>query len=99
MWTVKVTVEENEVFRPSEILADLRMVAETLFHPMRLVGFWDAQADGMHLCPQESRKEQCPHKLSMDDPNYVEYSATAARDMDAVLEVTFPHAQVSLYLK
>ena len=42
MWTVKVTVEENEVFRPSEILADLRTVAETLFHPMRLVGFWDA---------------------------------------------------------
>ena len=99
MWTVSVNIEENQVFTASEILADLRTVAETLFHPLRLVGFWDSQADGMHLCPYESRKEQCPHKLPHDDAAYVSYSKTAEREMDAILEVYFPHAQVHVYLK
>ena len=99
MWTVTVNVEENEVFSASQILADLRVVTETLFYPLRQVGFWDNQADGMHLCPQESRKTECPHKLPHDDPSYVEYSKTAEREMDALLEVVFPHAQVHIYLK
>ena len=99
MWTVSVNIEENQVFTASQILADLRAVAETLFHPLRQVGFWDDQADGMHLCPYESRKAQCPHKLPHDNPAYVSYSKTAEREMDAVLEVHFPHAQVYVYLK
>jgi len=99
VWTIRVNVEENEVFNASQILADLRMVAETLFHPMRLVGFWDGLANGMHLCPHEGRKMRCPHKLPHDDPSFVEYSRTAEREMDASLEVVFPHAQVHIYLK
>ena len=99
MWSVKITVEENEVFRPSEIIADLRTVAETLFHPMRLVGFWDDHADGMHLCPQESAGKTCPHKLPKDNPDYVDYATTISRGMGAVLHVAFPHAKVNLYLK
>ena len=99
MRIVSVRVEANEVFDASPILADLRVVAETLFYPLRQVGFWDNQASGAHLCPQESRKAECPHKLKQDNPSYVDYSKTAEREMDALLEVVFPHAQVHIYLK
>ena len=99
MWTVKVEIEGNEVFRASEVVADLRNVAETLFHPLRLVGFWDDQADGMHLCPYESSSRECPHHLPVGDPGRIEYFKTAERDLDAVLEVVFPHAGVHIYLK
>ena len=99
MWTVSISIEENEIFTASQILADLRTVAETLFHPLRLVGFWDNQADGMHLCPYESQKKQCPHKLPFSNTAYIAYSKTAERELDAILEVYFPHARLYVYLK
>ena len=48
-----VRIETDSPFRPSEIMGDLRIVAETLYHPMRLVGFWDAAAN-THMCPKPS---------------------------------------------
>lgn len=83
--------------RASEILADLRSAAETLYFPMKVVGFWDYQAD-LHLCPQEERREACPHKLAADDPARVDYARTLQRERRASVEVCFPHAGVRLYL-
>ena len=60
--TITVAIETDSDSRASEILADLRTVAETLYFPMKMVGFWDYAAD-LHLCPQEERRERCPHKL------------------------------------
>ena len=98
MWSVQVTIAEHEVFRPSEIIADLRTAAEALYFPLRMVGFWDSHAD-MHLCPWEQRREECPHRLDSGDEGHVEYDVTASRDMGATLRVEFPHARVSLYLR
>lgn len=99
MWSVVVSIEDNEVFKPTEIIADLQVVAETLFHPLRTVGLWDFHADDMHICPQERKGDKCPHKLSPDSPDYISYSDTAQRDLGARLRVQFPHANVSLYLR
>lgn len=95
----EINIEAEHGFRATEVIADLRNVAETLFSPLKLVGFWDEQADGMHLCPQEQTGKVCPHKLPLIDSNHVEYSVTADTDMRAVLEVSFPHADLKIYLK
>lgn len=94
---VTVSIEVEGDARATEILADLRSVAETLFYPMRLVGFWDHQAD-MHLCPQEERREACPHKLPTDHPEYVEYVSTLQRERRASIELNFPHAGITIFL-
>jgi len=98
VWSVQVNIEEHEVFRPSEIIADLRAAAEALYYPFKVVGFWDSHAD-MHLCPQEQRREECPHRLSVGDARYVDYEEMVSRDMGATLRVEFPHARVSLYMR
>ena len=94
---VTITIETEGGARPSEILADLRAVAETLYFPMRLVGFWDCRAD-IHLCPQEERREPCPHRLSVGDAGRVGYEATIARERRGSLQVAFPHAGIVIYL-
>ena len=99
MHHVQVKIETEGGFRATEVIADLRNVAETLFNPLKLVGFWDEQADGMHLCPQEQLGRECLHKLPQDDPRHVDYAVTADNDMRAVLEVSFAHAMVFLYLR
>ena len=65
---------------------------------MTLAGFWDYQAD-LHLCLQEERKEECPHKLPETDPRYVEYASSMQRERKVNIEVTFPHANVVIYLR
>ncbi|MDA1188444.1 MAG: hypothetical protein O2854_02015 [Chloroflexi bacterium] len=94
---VTVNIENDGESRATEIIADLRAVAETLFFPMKLVGFWDYHKD-MHLCPQEERRLVCPHELANDDPKFVEYAMTLQRERGANIEVSFPHAKVSIYL-
>ena len=37
---VEVNIATKSSFRPTEIVADLRNVAETLYHPLQLAGFW-----------------------------------------------------------
>ena len=94
---VTITIETVGGSRPSEILADLRAVAETLYFPMRLVGFWDSRAD-IHLCPQEERRETCPHRLPAGDAGRVDYEVTIARERRGSLQVAFPHAGIAVYL-
>ena len=94
---VTLNVETDGDARASEIIADLRTVAETLYFPMKLVGFWDYQAD-MQLCPHEERGEACPHKLPKDDPRYVDYAVTMQRERRANIQISFPHAGVTIFL-
>lgn len=94
---ITLAVETESHARASEILADLRSVAETLYFPMKMVGFWDYGAD-LHLCPQEERREVCPHKLPAGHPDRVEYVRTLQRERKASLELHFPHAGVKIYM-
>ena len=95
---VEVRIEGGGDARASEILADLRMVAETLYFPLRQVGFWDYGAD-LHLCPHEERREACPHGgQGADGTGQSGYAETMRRERRARLEVEFPHARVSVYL-
>lgn len=95
---VTVQVHADGSARASEIVADLRNAAESLFHPMRLVAYWDEQEGGRHTCPQEEQGQSCLHRLSPDDPDYVPFSATVEREMSGEMEVVFPHAGVTIYL-
>ena len=97
MERVTVTIEAQGGTRASEIIADLRAAAETLYYPMTLVGFWDYRAK-MHLCPQEERREACPHDLPEEDPDHVDYRMTMQRERQGHLEVFFPHAGIAVFL-
>ncbi len=94
---VIIRIETESGTRASETIADIRNATETLYFPMRLVGFWDHQAD-LHLCPQEERRQSCPHKLPEGDPQRVEYETTLQRERRANVEVYYPHAQIAIYL-
>jgi hypothetical protein len=95
--SVHITTEGG--FRATEIMADLRNVAKTLYHPLRPISFWDVTADNAHLCPYQNRGQECLHLLPRDDPRRVAYAATVEDQMDGIVEVYFPHAQVYIYLK
>jgi hypothetical protein len=94
---VTIDIETDGGTRASEIVADLRSAAETLYYPMTLVGFWDHRHD-MHLCPQEERLKPCLHKLPDDDPDHVDYQTTMQRERQGSLEVFFPHAGIAIFL-
>lgn len=94
---ITVTIQSDGDARASEILADLRSVAETLYYPMKLVGFWDYRAD-LHLCPHEERREACPHKLPANHPEHVDYVNTLQRERKANIELDFPHAGITIFL-
>ena len=93
-----IRIEVEGAARPTEIIADLRTAAETLYFPMRVVGFWDHRQN-LHLCPQEERRQDCPHTLPVVNPDYVDYSLSLQRERQANLEVYFSHAGVSMYLR
>ena len=94
MESVTVNLSTVGKFRSSEIVADLRNVAEILFHPMRCVGFWDMSTSG-HICPQIQRNEECNHVgVSAVDI----YRDLVEREMGCVIEVHFSHADVFIYL-
>ena len=97
MERVVIEITSDGDYRATETVADLRNAAETLYFPMRLVGFWDKRAD-MHLCPQEERRQPCPHGLPEDDPARVDYVLQLQRDRGGSLEVFYPHAGVAIYL-
>ena len=99
MHNIQINIESDGGFRATEVIADLRNVVETLFNPLKLVGFWDDQADGMHLCPQEQLGRECLHKLPSNDPRHVDYVTTAEDYMRAVLEVSFSHSSLLVYMK
>ena len=94
---VTINIVTDSGMRASEIMADLRNVSETLYYPMKLVGFRDHRLD-LHLCPQEERREVCPHRLLDSDPRYVDYETHLQRSRYANLRLDFPHADISIYL-
>lgn len=97
MEKVEIILSGGASYRPTEMVADLRSAAETLFFPMKTVGYWDVPTRD-HICPQAQKRRACPHVLEPDDPSHVDYVSTAEQDLDAVLEITFPHAKVRLFL-
>lgn len=97
MSKVTINIETAGSIRASETMADLRNVVENLYFPMRIAGFWDSQAD-VHLCPQEERHQECPHKKADAETNRSAYVETLQRDRKASVEVHFPHAEISFYL-
>ena len=86
-------------FRATEIMADLRNVAETLYAPLRPVSFWDVTAGDAHLCSYQNQGQECPHLLLADNPQHVSYVNTIESEMNGILEVFFPQAQVYIYLR
>ena len=94
---VTVRIETDSAIRPSEIVADLRSAAETLYYPMTVVGFWDYRLD-IHLCPQAERRMPCPHRLPCGHRGRIDYRAAMERERQANLEVFFPHADIALFL-
>ena len=95
---VVIEIKSDGNGRASEILADLRDAAETIYFPMKLVGFWDNRT-GMHLCPQEDRREECFHKKPVTEPQHADYVETIQRERGGSLEVFFPHAEVVIFLR
>ncbi|MEE9284763.1 MAG: hypothetical protein V3V35_03435 [Dehalococcoidia bacterium] len=97
METIEIAIPRSASYRATEMVSDLRNAIETLFFPMRVVGYWDVPS-GDHLCPQAQRGNRCPHALPPHDPQREDYLATVERDLDGVLEVVYSHARVRLYL-
>lgn len=95
--TVDIHVHTGSDFRATEIVADLRNVAETLFFPMKCAGFWDVPTKG-HICPQLQRGHECPHHDGSAHELLDGYRHTVENELRGVLEVAFPHAGVYIYL-
>ena len=94
---VTLDITGEGTLRATEIISDLRIVAETFYGPMKMVGFWDYKKD-MHLCPHMERRQDCPHTLEKSDPNFLSYTRTLERERHCNLAVSFPHADITLYL-
>ena len=94
MRRVIVDIRPEDGLQPTEIVADLRNAAELLFDPMRCVAFWDDRTSN-HQCPQQSSGRPCPHT----EQGLEKYQQLVERNMQAVLEVFFPHAGVHIYLR
>ena len=97
MEEITINISGKENYRPTEVLSDLRIVAETMYGPMKMVGFWDFEKD-IHLCPHIEKRKECPHKLNQSDPNYVDYETTLMRERQATLAISFPYAKTTLFL-
>lgn len=94
---VVVNIETVGDIRASETMADLRNVVENLYFPMRIAGFWDFQAD-VHLCPQEERRQECPHGIGDVAARKSAYIDTLQKERNANVEVYFPHAGMTFYM-
>jgi hypothetical protein len=84
-------------FRPTEILAELRIVAETLYAPMKMVGFWDKD-EGMHLCPEVEKHKPCLHDPENPGERFLSYVKTLERERQATLAILFKHSGITVYL-
>ena len=95
--TVVLHIETDGDYRASEIVADLRNTAEILFFPLKVVGYWD-EPTGDHLCPPAFIGNECPHIQPRESPKHIPYLKMIEEELDGVLHVEFPHAEVSVYL-
>jgi hypothetical protein len=92
---ITVNLAGPSEFRGTEIIGDLRVIAETLYYPFKFVAFWDGQT-GNHLCPQVQAGTACGH--SPDDSGRAAYAAAVEDKMKGELEIHFPHADLSIFL-
>ena len=92
---IAVKLEGPSEYRGTEIIGDLRVIAETLYYPFKFVAFWDGQT-GNHLCPQTQAGLRCAH--TPDDAGRTAYAVAVEDEMAGELEVTFPHADLSIFL-
>ena len=92
---IAVRLEGPSQYRGTEIIGDLRVIAETLYYPFKFVAFWDGQT-GNHLCPQTQAGRPCAH--SPDDAGRASYAVAVEDEMAGELEVLFPHADLSIFL-
>ncbi|MDE2900732.1 MAG: hypothetical protein OXN15_06895 [Chloroflexota bacterium] len=92
---ITVRLDGPAEYRGTEIIGDLRVIAETLYYPFKFVGFWDGQT-GNHLCPQTQAGQSCPHPPG--DAGRAAYASTVEERMTGELEVHFPHADLSIFL-
>ena len=92
---IEIQLLTPQEYRGSEIIGDLRGVAETLFYPFKFVGYWDGQTGG-HLCPKTESGKPCPHGTDTEGQN--SYALTIEYELSGELEVVFPHAQLTVYL-
>ena len=92
---IAVNLDGPAEFRGTEIIGDLRVIAETLYYPFKFVAFWDGQT-GNHLCPQTQAGGACTH--SPDDAGRAAYAVAVEDEMKGEIEVFFPHADLSIFL-
>ena len=92
--TIKI---EGQSFRATEVISDLRIAVETLYGPMKMVGFWD-RSQNIHRCPFLERHQDCPHTEPTEETVFSGYEKTLQRERQASLAIRFPHANVTLYL-
>ena len=92
---IAVNLDGPAEYRGTEIIGDLRVIAETLYYPFKFVGFWDGQT-GNHLCPQTQAGEACWHPPG--DDGLAAYAVAVEDQMKGELEVFFPHADLSIFL-
>lgn len=92
---IKVNLDGPPEYRGTEIIGDLRVIAETMYYPFKFVAFWDGQT-GNHLCPQTQAGEKCSH--TPDDAGRSAYAVAVEDHMKGELEVHFPHADLSIFL-
>ena len=97
MRKVTINIDTESDFRASEIIADLRNTAELLYHPMKLVGFWDLCTDG-HMCPQIQKGNKCTHREKSREQALKEYRVIVEQELHGVMEINFPHANIYIYL-
>ncbi len=92
---ITVNLDGPAEYRGTEIIGDLRVIAETLYYPFKFVAFWDGQT-GNHLCPQTQAGELCEHPP--DDTGRAKYAVDVEERMKGEMEVYFPHADLSIFL-
>jgi hypothetical protein len=97
MNNIVINIETESNIRASETMADLRNVVENMYFPLRVAGFWDSQAN-VHLCPQEERRQECPHKSEDGEVSKPAYVETLQKERKVSTEVYFPHADLTFYL-
>ena len=97
MKSLQISFIGDAMYRPTEIVADLRNATESFYHPMRIVGYWDDPSSD-HACPQALVGRKCPHVLPPGDPAHVDYLQTVQRELSAILHIHYPHARVHFYL-
>lgn len=92
---IAVRLDGPSEYQGTEIIGDLRVVAETLYYPFKFVAFWDGQT-GNHLCPQAQAGAPCTH--APNDVGRATYAALVEDQMKGEIEVIFPHADLSIFL-